>query len=387
MRYILFGWIFHFFFLESLISQDSIPSRWTFNGYQKLLNIIQTDPSTHQNFNINFLHNRIQGQYDWGENFSIKLHLRTRMFFGEGVKLVPGFANLLKDGAPLLHLSKTWLDKNGIVANSMMDRLVAEWQNDQWYISLGRQRVNWGMHNLWNPNDIFNAYNLLDFDYEERPGSDVFRARYYAGISSSIEFAYQPATKLSLSTGAFLMKWNRWQYDFQFLAGHFRNDAVLGAAWAGNLGNAGFKGEFTCFVPGLVERSTEKTSVGISIMSDYSWKNGYYGIISLLYQSNAQGGVLPINSISSANLSAKNLFPFAWSLYSGLSKQFADRWMVNTGFIYAPPQKALIFLPSTGFEINEAFDVDFTAQFFWGDQSSNFRNVSNAFYLRGRYSF
>ena len=309
------------------------------------------------------------------------------MFFGEGVKLVPGFANLLQDGAPLLHLSKTWLDKNGIVANSMMDRLVAEWQNDRWYISLGRQRVNWGMHNLWNPNDIFNAYNLLDFDYEERPGSDVFRARYYPGISSSIEFAYQPATNLSLSTGAFLMKWNRWQFDFQFLAGHFRNDAVLGAAWAGNLGNAGFKGEFTCFVPGLFEQSTEKASFGISIMSDYSWKNGYYGIISLLYQSNIQSGVLPINSISSSNLSAKNLFPFTWSLYSGMSKQFADRWMVNAGFIYAPPQKALIFLPSTGFEINEAFDVDFTAQFFWGDQSSNFDNLSNAFYLRGRYSF
>ncbi|MBK7302564.1 MAG: hypothetical protein IPI90_04775 [Saprospiraceae bacterium] len=387
MRYILFGLIFLCFYLKSLRSQDSIPCSWTFKGYQKLLNIIQTDPSTHQNFNINFLHNRLQGQYDWGENFSIKIHLRTRMFFGEGVKLVPGFANLLQDGAPLLHLSKTWLDKNGIVANSMMDRLVAEWQNDRWYISLGRQRVNWGMHNLWNPNDIFNAYNLLDFDYEERPGSDVFRARYYPGISSSIEFAYQPATKLSLSTGAFLMKWNRWQYDFQFLAGHFRNDAVLGAAWAGNLGNAGFKGEFTCFVPGLFEQSTEKASVGISIMSDYSWKNGYYGIISLLYQSNIQSGVLPINSISSSNLSAKNLFPFTWSLYSGMSKQFADRWMVNASFIYAPPQKALIFLPSTGFEINEAFDVDFTAQFFWGDQSSKFDNVSNAFYLRGRYSF
>ena len=37
------------------------------------------------------------------------------------------------------------------------------------------------MNLVWNPNDLFNAFSFVDFDYEERPGSDALRIQKYTG--------------------------------------------------------------------------------------------------------------------------------------------------------------------------------------------------------------
>ena len=64
---------------------------------------------------------------------------------------------------------------------------------------IGRQRINWGVNLAWNPNDLFNAYSLIDFDYQERSGVDAIRFQYYTGEMSSIEFAIQPGENIDKS--------------------------------------------------------------------------------------------------------------------------------------------------------------------------------------------
>jgi hypothetical protein len=71
--------------------------------------------------------------------------------------------------------------------HSNIDRMHLSYINGPWEVHAGRQRVNWGRTFVWNPNDLFNNYAFLDFDYEERPGVDALTAQYNWDYASSLE--------------------------------------------------------------------------------------------------------------------------------------------------------------------------------------------------------
>ena len=98
----------------------------------------------------------------------------------------------------------------------------------------------------WNPNDIFNSYNLLDFDYEERPGADAVKMQYLINDLSNIEAAIANGPYNSATVAA-KYSLNRDEYDWQFLAGTYARRFTAGLGWSGNLGKAGFKGETQMF--------------------------------------------------------------------------------------------------------------------------------------------
>ena len=102
------------------------------------------------------------------------------------------------------------------------------YSEDNWELTIGRQRINWGVNLAFNPNDLFNAYSLIDFDYQERPGVDAVRFQYYGDDMSSFEGAVQIGNSLDSSLIAGLWKFNKWKYDFQFLAANYFKDIAVG---------------------------------------------------------------------------------------------------------------------------------------------------------------
>ncbi len=54
-----------------------------------------------------------------------------------------------------------------------VDRLFLDFVKDDFQITVGRQRIAWGTCWVWNPTDLFNPLEVLDFDYEERPATDA----------------------------------------------------------------------------------------------------------------------------------------------------------------------------------------------------------------------
>ena len=63
---------------------------------------------------------------------------------------------------------------------------IYDYRDNKINFRIGRQRINWGTTTIWNPNDIFNAYNFLDFDYEERPGMDGGKFQYI--FNNSVQY-------------------------------------------------------------------------------------------------------------------------------------------------------------------------------------------------------
>ena len=365
-----------FLFIISIegISQKLNPS-FSLNGYVKYLPAYM-DYSFFESENNHLIHNRINFRGYFGDNLSVGLELRNRVFFND----IPSIQG--DDG--LVNMSYFIVREDNFVFNSMIDRLWLKYQKDKIEISIGRQRVNWGVNTIWNNNDLFNAYNFIDFDYIERPGSDVVRFIYTGDNLSSFELVYMPNERKGYALAG-LYKLNSFGYDFQLLAANYFNDIVLGGGWAGNIKNAGFKGELSYFF----DKENIENSLSFSSSLDYSTKNGFYFLGSYLYNSNGmnESNFLSLININANVLSPKNLMPSKHSYLLQVNKPISPPLNVSINLLYGKGIKLLYVSPSLSYDISSNLDAGVIVQYFYLDNFGDFKNLLKGYYLQIKYSF
>lgn len=335
----------------------------------------------------NLIHNRFNVKWSINEHWNFKADVRTRIFFGDLVRANPNYAQSIDNvNNDYFDLSLVLLDHNSFVMHSMLDRLYVEYYDDDWEVRLGRQRINWGISTVWNPNDIFNAFAFTDFDYEERPGSDALRIKRYTGFASSIELAVKAFDTWQAATAAMLWKFNKGTYDIQLIGGVAQNELVIGGGWAGNLKNAGFKGETTFFhaMDGSAENSFAAT-VGV----DYAFENSLYTSIGYLYNSNGSTRA-DVGNLFAFELSAKNLYPYRHAIFTQVSYPFSP--LINGGIatIYSPVHTHALFVnPTFTVSVAQNWDLDFVGQIVLNESNVKKRYVSpiQALFLRLKLSY
>ena len=369
-----------------LIGQESDISKWQFNGYIKSLQGLldfAIEPGSRETLSDNFLHHRLNASWYPSERFTLKSGIRTRLFFGEFSRFVPDYGNSLSEGGN--DIADLTLINSGsdVILHSILDRLYLQYAKDNLEIRLGRQRINWGINTIWNPNDLFNAYSFTDFDYEERPGSDALRIRYFIGYTGSIEFVLKAFDNSDEIISAALYKFNTNGYDFQIMAGWSEQDIVLGGGWAGNIKDVGFKGEFSWF------NSTDaqiNNTFAIALSADYSFKSSFFLVGGLLFND---AGINDQNSnLFTFDLSARNLYPYSWSVFVQTSYPINPLLNGAMAFIYSPVEGHPIFLsPTLTYSIANNLDVDLVGQIVLQDGPNGYGSQTNVFYLRMKWSY
>lgn len=379
----------------SLLAQEEKQKNWDLRGYVKDLQSLSIlslpNPTTGDFTKIasqdNVIHNRLNFRWFPNDKFTLKLELRNRFFWGDQIRLggVEAFKENLAAGNDFFDLDVVAVGEIGVAVHSIIDRFYGEYVNGNWEVRLGRQRINWGINTVWNPNDIFNAYAFTDFDYEERPGSDALRIRYYTGYAGSVEVAAKVFDKWKESTVGLLWKFNKYNYDFQVLAGVVEGDYALGGGWAGNLKNVGFKGEFTYFLP--FEKDA-KTSFTATLGADYSFGNSLYFNTGFLYNSNGTT-TGNITQLFTFDLSAKNLYPYKYATFLSANYPFSPLLNGGVAIIYSPSEAQALFLnPTLTYSIKENWDVDFIGQLVFDDEGAlGYRSPVQALFLRFKFSF
>jgi len=334
------------------------------------------------------IHNRINIKGYLSEALTLKIGIRNRVFFGNRVNTSqPFYGDLIGTDNGEIDLSFLPVNKNKIIASSLIDRAYLDWSKGKWEISAGRQRINWGVNLLWNTNDLFNAYNFIDFDYQERPGSDALRVQYFTGDFSSIDAAYKIGKDMDHSIIAGLFKFNKWKYDFQVLGANYNTDIALGGGWAGNIKDAGFKGEATLFQPKNNFKDTTSI-VATSTSIDYSFKKGIYINFSFLYNSNGLNVVSNSQQgLLAGNLSAKNLMPSKYSYFAQVSGSFNPKTTGSFSTIYGQGINILFLMPAISYSVKQNWDTDVTGQIYFGEENEQFKNLGNAIFLRIKYSY
>ena len=361
------------------------PSPFAMHGYLKYLEQVSIGQNGNQALTDQLVHNRLNFQYRPSDAWNFRVEVRNRLYFGQLVKDYPGFADLVTGSAQPISLSENWINRNSVLFNSTIDRASAEYNEGKWDITIGRQRINWGINTVWTPNDIFNTFNFFDFDYEERPGSDASRSRYLMNSASSVEVDLCPGKTASQDIGAVMYHLNKWDYDFQVFTGIWHTDYTAGAGWAGNLKSAGFKGEVTYFAPYGTNR--DSASLVSSLTLDYGFKNGIYVLVSGLYNSLGNDSSINMVQLSSETLSAKNMFPFRYTGYVQAAFPLSPILHLSTGLMYSPAGNSVIFLPTLTWSVANNWVIDLVVQSFAAKQNNSYSVLGNSCYARVKWGF
>lgn len=340
----------------------------------------------------NLIHNRLNFRAYPSEQFTIGLEIRNRVFTGDLVNFNPNYAQSVDIDNGLVDLSWAWLDEPGIVGLTQLDRGWVKWNNEQWDITWGRQRINWGVNAFWNSNDLFNTFNLVDFDYEERPGTDAVRVQRFFKNFSSLDVAIAPSEHDSTWIGAGMYRFNKWTYDFQVLGGWWNEDIAAGIGWAGNLKTAGFKGEITYFHP---QENFADTSgaLSTSLSVDYVFSGNLYLMGGVLFNSLGIDTTFNLNALANSALatttppSAKNLMPTKYSALLSISRPITPLISGSLVGIYAPGANLLFLMPSVSVGIASNWDFSVFAQTTFLDNGTDFRNYGTSVFARLKWGF
>ena len=372
--------------LSSQNESDSIKN-WTLSGYVKMMNSIFqiNEPAfgIEETLFDGFLHNRLNFEWYPSKKWTFRSQIRNRFFYGELIRneLFTGFKESLKEGNDVFNLQLVNAGSD-VILHSIIDRLHAEYTSGDWEITIGRQRINWGINTVWNPHDIFNAFAFTDFDYEERPGSDAIRIRKYTGYTGSIEFAFKAFDNSDEIVGGLLWKTNYKNYDLQFLLGRSFDDWVLGAGWAGALGQIGFKGEGSYFIS--TDERIENVFAG-TLSLDYIFGNGTFVNMGMLYN-----GANNFNTnLFAFDLSARNLYPFQWSLFYAVNQTISPLVTAGLSIIHSPVDGNPLFInPTFTYSIGQNLDMDVIGQVYLeGVSTGEYRSPTKVLYVRLKWSF
>lgn len=370
--------------LLSVSGQDSsvITQKWKLNGYVKDLQSLNFNKDFRVLVPGNILHNRMNLRWTPQKKIQLGVEWRNRFFWGEEMASIPNFLRQLRSAQELVNLNITWLDRPNYALITQTDRFWAAYENNNWSLRLGRQRINWGQTTTWNPNDLFNTYNFLDFDYEERPGTDALNIERKWNDFSSVQWVAAPQRKIGQSITAVKYSFNQQGYDFQVLAGWYKGQITVGSGWAGSIGEAGFKGEVQYYLPASGQSGLFNSSIEI----DYAFKKGWYVNGGLLFNSGGTSTATGWETLK-FDFSPKYLMPTRWNMIATTAKAFTPRFSLTTSLLYAPGSNLLLILPALKYNLADDLDADLIGQsFFYGNKQS-FEARQHRLTLRLKWNF
>jgi hypothetical protein len=276
--------------------------------------------------------------------------------------------------------------KKPLVAFGNVDRLSIKLAKGPIEATMGRQRINWGTNFIWNPNDWFNAYNFLDFAYNERPGADALRLQYYPAPTSVAELAFQAGNTQDRRTFAGLYRFNKWDYDWQFQAGVSGNDLAAGFSWSGSFKGAGFRGEASVY-RAIIDKKTPDNPHGVaSISADYTFGNSLYLQGSMVYNGfGTLGESAPLTMASAVN--AKNLIPKRYAFFCEAAYQLTPLLRPDLSISVCPTDGSLYAAPSVSYSVLNNADLQALVQLFNGKTGEMYGLAPDFIVISLKWSF
>ncbi|SHE75828.1 hypothetical protein SAMN05444274_102307 [Mariniphaga anaerophila] len=365
----------------------------TINGYVKDMYMYYNTGKPIEGLDVshlssNLIHNRLNFRWYATDELTLGIEARNRIFCGQLVRKFPLYKNFVDADPGYFNLSEVVMSGSGWFLHSMIDRAWLDFTKGKWQIVAGRQRVNWGINLVWNPNDIFNTFDYFDFDYEERPGSDALKVMYYTGVTSSAEMVLKvdrnnPKDETQ-STFAGRYRFSKFKYDFQFIGGWMPKDYVIGGGWMGDIKGGGFRGELSWFIP---KNSDSQEALVAAVSGDYTFKNSLYAHAAVLYNSLGVTGNAGGRSFFDLDISAKMLSLGRCNVFGQLSYPFTPLFSGGFAGMLNPFDGSSFMSPSLTYSLGNNLELMLTSQLFLGKEGTEYGELGKALYGRLKWAF
>lgn len=382
------------FLLLLLINHAKSQSNLVLNGYIKGLGmyykpntsipISETDSLDY--LFLNQIHNRINFRWYASNELTFAVEARNRLFFGQMIGEFSEYEESINNDDGYLNMGTVLASGDSWFLHSMLDRAWVDYTKGNWQIRMGRQRINWGINLVWNPNDIFNTFSYFEFDYEERPGTDAVKVQYYTGATSSAQLVYKIGRSADETAIAVMYRFSQFNYDFQFLSGWAGKDFVFGGGWAGDIKGGGFRGEFSYFVPLQNNNGSIEVFVA-SVSGDYTLGNSIYLHSGILFNSNGVLGPAGGRTFFDTNLNAKILSAGMFNLFGQISYPFTPLLSGNLSSMINPSDGSSFLGPSLSYSLGNNLELMINGQLFLGKIGTEYGEFGKALYGRIKWAF
>lgn len=383
-------------------------SDWEYGGYLKNMATYIDGNYEGLTSEIGKFQNVFQGRLKlaWYPLYEVNFSAQSRHVFTyqKMLYLTQGFFSQLSHSSYYFDLKWDAIEKNNYAFFSELDRLNLMWTYRDLELTIGRQRIAWGTCLVWNPTDLFNAANILDFDYPERPGTDAVKVQYYIDEVSAIEFAVSPGKNAADVIYAGRYKTNFRNYDFSILAGWQLSTLRLGGSWAGDIFTGGFRGEFVYskpdietmlpvdpllapyILPGnLPTLILDKPYWTVALSYDYTFENSLYLHLEWLY--NQLGASKDSGSRRITTLYSGELSPSRHSLFFEAAYNITPLLRGDIFFIVNPTDKSWIAAPSLTYSLATNLEIYLLAFPSKGKTGSEFGGFPAQYFMRAQFSF
>jgi len=381
---------------------------WEYGGYVK--NLAQYINGSYEGltFDIGKIRNTFQGRLniDWYPTDIITISAQSRHVFTyqKNYSLTKEFYSQLSLSSYYFDLTWESIEDKDYSIFSEFDRFNALFTYNNLEITLGRQRIAWGTCLVWNPTDLFNASNILDFDYPEKPGSDAIKVQYYINELSSVECAVTPGKIADDEIYAARFKTNYSNYDISLLAGWQKRTFRAGGTWAGDIAGGGFRGEVVYskpdinqvlpldpalapyLLPGTVFKLILDKPYWTSTLSfDFTFENSLYLHMEWLY--NGLGGTKNTGERRTETLYTGELSPARYSLFFETAYDITPLMRADIFFLVNPSDGSWIAAPSMTMSIGTNWELYLLVFPSEGKTGTEFGGFPAQYYFRMQYSF
>ncbi len=348
-------------------NEESFMDRFSIRGYVRDMPILSLDEDFSDPEFTNIFHNRLNFRFDATENIQLRVEGRNRLMYNEMLKDIPNVKDIFEEDDGLLDMSWVWFSDGPWLGHSEIDRLYMNWSTEGWRVRVGRQRINWGINLVSNPNDLFNTYSFFDFDYPERPGADAIRIQHYLDHASQIQLAVSPAEDSEDMVAAGMVNFQQWNYDIQTLAGYYKDRSAIGIGWAGNIGGAGFKGEATWFYDLEKTPGIERGNIVAAVGMDYMFSTGTFGVVEFLYNGGYQRDPEQVFLITEP-LQPDNIMFSEYAATLSADHMFSPILNGGMAVMVMPDIEALFVSPNISYSVITDLDFEILAQIFIGGE-------------------
>ena len=356
------------------------------NGYLSNMQSVMFEDGEGQWIADNLFHNRLNFSSSLLKGLDFSLEMRNRLMYGETVKYTPGYADLIAKDQAWLDMSWNLGEGDSYILNSSIDRVYADITLGKLQATIGRQRINWGMNFVWNPNDIFNSYSFFDFDYIERPGSDAIRLQYYVNSTSSIEAVSKINNNEEWSIAG-LVRVNAFGADFQLLTGILdEKEYVLGLGISRYIGPVSISGEITYLDPKDDSPDLESATIG-GVSLSYNTPFNLFIQFEYLYNSSVKNSSISnFSDFYYRNLTLRDLSFTPHTFFTSLTYPATPLLNLGVSAMFFPMLKGLYMGPSLDFSLRDDLDISFFMQTFKMGFAESDQKVNMGF-LRLKWSF
>jgi hypothetical protein len=375
-----------FTFLLAVTSINAQSNKTNFKGFFEYTNTTWNSSNNKNWIGVSGILNRVD--FHWYANKQLTFYTGIRNNFNYGSMMAdfyPVYKDYLLQDNGFVNLTFDLAHGRSYLFYSNIDRFNLKWNYKKFEVTVGRQRINWGINLIWNPNDIFNTYNYFNFDYIERPGSDAVHLQYYTGTLSSLQIAAKLNHENKV-TAAAMYKFNFKNYDIQFLCGVMNSDNfVLGGGWAGQIKGAGFTGEISYFNN---FKTTYKEQVVASVEANYTFSNQLYVNSSIIYNSKGStGNAGQQNFFQMNNISPQTLTPSQMNLFGEVAYPLTPLIKADISTIWNPYDGSAFLGPSLDFNMTENMELYVMGQIFAGKNGTEYGGFGQLYYMRLKWNF